>query len=322
MMVFLAAVVGVAGTTGVLRAADRRTDDIVRVDGLDLVLTSVPDDGPAENYLLVGSDTREGVDPNSPDFGGIGDTTEVGGRRSDTIMILRREKDGGAALLSLPRDLWVEIAGTGESNRINSAYSDGPQRLASTITQSLGIPIHHYVEVDFVGFKRIIDQIGGVEICIEYATRDLHTGLDLQPGCQKLDGVQSLAYARSRYYEEFRDGDWQTDPRSDLGSHRAPATLHAGRGQRRPRNAPVIAVRFREACSTRSSPRCASIRRSIRSRRVRRCAGPPPRSSTPTRCRCTATTVNGNAILRLDDGSEVILDYFRGVGPAPPPTGT
>ncbi|HEX4980048.1 MAG TPA: LCP family protein, partial [Ilumatobacteraceae bacterium] len=217
LMVFLAGAVGVAGTTGVLRAADRRTDDIVRVEGLELVLTSVPDDGPAENYLLVGSDTREGVDPNAPDFGGIGDTSDVGGRRSDTIMILRREKDGGAALLSLPRDLWVEIAGTGESNRINSAYTEGPQRLASTITQSLGIPIHHYVEVDFVGFKRIIDEIGGVEICIEFATRDLHTGLALQPGCQKLDGVQSLAYARSRYYEEFRDGDWRIDPRADLG---------------------------------------------------------------------------------------------------------
>ena len=245
MMVFLAGVVGVAGTTGVLRAADRRTDDIVRVGGLELVLTSVPDDGPAENYLLVGSDTREGVDPNSPDFGGIGDTAEVSGRRSDTIMILRREKDGGAALLSLPRDLWVEIAGTGESNRINSAYSDGPQQLASTITQALGIPIHHYVEVDFVGFKRIIDQIGGVEICIEFATRDLHTGLDLQPGCQKLDGVQSLAYARSRYYEEFRDGEWRIDPRSDLGRIERQQLFMRAAVNGALVNPPVVAVRFR-----------------------------------------------------------------------------
>ena len=218
MGVFLAGVVGVAGTTGVLHAANRRTDDIVRVGGLHVVLTSVPDDGPAENYLPRRFGRAGGCRPQLTE-NSVGSATrpEVSGRRSDTIMILRREKDGGAALLSLPRDLWVEIAGTGQSNRINSAYSDGPQQLASTITQALGIPIHHYVEVDFVGFKRIIDQIGGVEICIEFAARDLHTGLDLQTGCQKLDGVQSLAYARSRYYEEFRDGQWTIDPRSDLG---------------------------------------------------------------------------------------------------------
>ena len=273
-----------------------------------------------ENYLLVGSDTREGVDPNSPDFGGIGDTAEVGGRRSDTIMILRREKDGGAALLSLPRDLWVEIAGTGQSNRINSAYSDGPQQLASTITQSLGIPIHHYVEVDFVGFKRIIDQIGGVEICIEYATRDLHTGLDLQPGCQKLDGVQSLAYARSRYYEEFRDGQWQIDPRLRPGSHRAPATLHAGRRQRRPRNlqsSPFGSGGVLDAVV--SSVRIdASVDPIKAGEALRRAAAEKLDTYTLP---VYGDEVDGNAILRLDEGSEVILDYFRGVGPAPPPTG-
>jgi LCP family protein required for cell wall assembly len=321
MMVFLAAAVGVAGTTGVLRAADRRTDDIVRVEGLELVLTSVPDDGPAENYLLVGSDTREGVDPNAPDFGGIGDTSEVGGRRSDTIMILRREKDGGAALLSLPRDLWVEIAGTGGSDRINSAYSEGPQRLASTITQSLGIPIHHYVEVDFVGFKRIIDQIGGVEICIEFATRDLHTGLALQPGCQKLDGVQSLAYARSRYYEEFRDGDWRIDPRADLG--------RIERQQLFMRAAVNGALETVQSSPFGSGGVLDAVISSVRidasvdpikaGEALRRAAAEKLDTYTLP---VFGDTVDGNSILRLGDGAEVILDYFRGVGPAPAPTGT
>jgi LCP family protein required for cell wall assembly len=321
MMVFLAGVVGVAGTTGVLRAADRRTDDIERVDGLELVLTSVPDDGPAENYLLVGSDTREGVDPNSPDFGGIGDTSEVSGRRSDTIMILRRERDGGAALLSLPRDLWVDIAGTGESGRINGAYSEGPQRLASTITQSLGIPVHHYVEVDFVGFKRIIDQIGGVELCIEFATRDLHTGLDLQPGCQKLDGVQSLAFARSRYYEEFREGDWRIDARADLGRiERQQLFMRAAV------NGALEAVQSSPFGSggvldaVVSSVRIdASVDPIKAGEALRRAAAEKLDTYTLP---VYGDTVGDQAILRLGDGADVVLDYFRGVGPAPPPTGT
>ena len=321
MMVFLAAVVGIAGTTGVLRAADRRTDDIVRVGGLELVLTSVPDDGPAENYLLVGSDTREGVDPNAPDFGGIGDVTEVGGRRSDTIMILRRETDGGAALLSLPRDLWVEIAGTGQSNRINSAYSEGPQRLASTITQSLGIPIHHYVEVDFVGFKRIIDQIGGVEMCIEFATRDLHTGLNLQPGCQKLNGVQSLAFARSRYYEEFREGAWRIDQRADLG--------RIERQQLFMRAAVNGALETVQSSPFGSGGVLDAVVSSVRidasvdpikaGEALRRAADEKLDTYTLP---VYGDTVDGNAILRLGDGADLILDYFRGVGPAPAPTGT
>ncbi len=214
-MVGVAVGVGVLGTVGVLRAADARTAGIARIDGLSAVLAG--DDGPAQNFLLVGSDTREGADPSSSDFGSMGDASQVTGRRSDTIMILRKDDDGTAALVSLPRDLLVEIAGTGRQDRINSAYAEGPEQLAQTVTESLGVPIHHYVEVDFQGFKRIVDEIGGVDLCIQYATRDLNTGLALQPGCQTLDGTQSLAFARSRYYEEFRDGDWQMDPTADLG---------------------------------------------------------------------------------------------------------
>ena len=67
------------------------------------------------------------------------------------------------------------------------------------------------------GFQRLVDAIGGVEICVDFATQDLNSGLHLNPGCQTLDGAQGLAYARSRHYQEFRDGDWQEDPRADLG---------------------------------------------------------------------------------------------------------
>ncbi len=101
----LALVVGAVGAFGVIRAANDRTSDIERIEGLELVLT--PQDGPARNYLLIGSDTRENADPSEADFGGIGDSNAVTGRRSDTIMILRQEQDGnGAAIVeSAPRPL-------------------------------------------------------------------------------------------------------------------------------------------------------------------------------------------------------------------------
>jgi anionic cell wall polymer biosynthesis LytR-Cps2A-Psr (LCP) family protein len=185
----------------------------------------------------------------------------------------------------------------------------------------LAIPIHHYVEVDFVGFKRIIDQIGGVEICIEFATRDLHTGLALQPGCQKLDGVQSLAYARSRYYEEFRDGDWRIDPRADLG--------RIERQQLFMRAAVNGALETVQSSPFGSGGVLDAVVSSVRidasvdpikaGEALRRAAAEKLDTYTLP---VFGDTVGDQAILRLDDGSEVILDYFRGVGPAPPPTGT
>src|SRR5690606_17839728 len=85
----LAVFVGAFGAFGIIRAANARTGDVKRIEGLELVLTA--QDGPAQNYLLIGSDTRENADPSDPDFGSIGDTGDVQGRRSDTIMILRQE---------------------------------------------------------------------------------------------------------------------------------------------------------------------------------------------------------------------------------------
>jgi LCP family protein required for cell wall assembly len=172
-----------------------------------------------ENYLLVGSDSRENADPDSPDYGGIGDANETGGRRSDTIMVLRFDPStNSGALLSLPRDLFVPISGTGKKNRINSAYAAGPDVLVKTIQEALGIPIHHYVEIDFNGFKKMVEAVGGVNVWFDYPSRDKHTGLFVeQTGCVKLDGVQALQFARSRYFEQFRDGQWQQDAASDLG---------------------------------------------------------------------------------------------------------
>ena len=130
-------------------------------------------------------------------------------------------------LLSIPRDLWLPIAGTGSEDRINTAYSNGRQTLIDTIQESLGIPINHYIEVDFSGFQRLVEAIGGVPMWFDTAMRDQHTGLVINgEGCVNLDGEQALALARSRSLEYVEDGGWHTDPTGDL-EQTASATLTA-----------------------------------------------------------------------------------------------
>jgi LCP family protein required for cell wall assembly len=196
-----------------------RLDQVPRLAELDGVLTALDSSSAVENYLLVGSDTRDGADPNDPDFGGIGDASTTTGRRSDTIMVLRYDRSlGTVAMLSLPRDLWVDIAGGRGEDRINSAYNDGAATLVRTVQESLGLPVHHYLEVNFQGFKHIVDSIGGVPVCVLHPARDANTGLAIDvPGCTRLDGLRSLQYARSRYYEELVDDEWHVDGTADLG---------------------------------------------------------------------------------------------------------
>lgn len=311
----LAIIVGAVGAAGVIRAANQRTADVERIEGLEDILVAV--DGPAVNYLMIGSDSREGSDPDSPDFGGIGDTGAVQGRRSDTIMILRQEKDGdGAALMSIPRDLLVTIAGSGKQDRINSAYNQGPEVLAATITQELGIPINHVVDIDFFGFKDLVDTVGGATICFDFVTRDENSGLAQEPGCNLLDGVQALAYARSRNYEEFRDGQWRKDPTADLG-----------RIQRQ--QAFISSTVNATLAKLQADPFLASELIESVSASVRIDNGLDPISAAGTLRKAFSAglatyqldvrgeTFNSKAILRLNDSSKPILDYFRGVGPLP-----
>ncbi|MGD9795075.1 MAG: LCP family protein [Acidimicrobiia bacterium] len=191
--------------------------DVRRIDLADS-LDDIANRGP-ENYLVVGSDSRAGADPNSPDYGSMGDEGDVGGKRSDTIMILRLDPGAGTAtLLSLPRDLYVTIAGSKTKRRINSAYSKGPDTLIATVKENFAIPINHYIEIDFQGFKSMVDALGGVGVWFDTPVRDKNTGLVIsQPGCATLNGVQALAYARSRHLQ-WNDGKkWRTDGTGDLG---------------------------------------------------------------------------------------------------------
>jgi LCP family protein required for cell wall assembly len=171
--------------------------------------------GQGTNYLIVGSDSRQGIDPQAPDAGAfLGEA--VSGERTDTIMVLRMQ-GSGSALLSIPRDLWVKNPVTGEMGRINSVYHDGPAALVQAV-RNLGIPVQHYVEIDFVSFAKLVDAVGGITVEFPHPARDTHSGLDVPTaGRVTLDGAQALAYVRSRYYEELVDGSWRTDPTSDLG---------------------------------------------------------------------------------------------------------
>jgi LCP family protein required for cell wall assembly len=162
-------------------------------------------------YLIVGSDNRENL-PDDLDQGNFGD---FGGARADVI-ILAQVVDGRRQLLSIPRDLRVEIPGQGV-NKVNAAYAfGGPDLLVETVANATGIRANHYLEVEFGGFAGIIDALGGIELDFPYAARDAKSGLSVEAGTHTVDGATALAYARSRSYEELRDGAWVPQGGGDI----------------------------------------------------------------------------------------------------------
>ena len=187
-------------------------------------LGKTPSDG-SVNLLVVGSDTRQGLRD-----GGFGDAA---GQRSDVIILVHLVPAARhAAVLSIPRDLYVPVAGTGGSAKINSAFNHGPGQLVQTIQESLDIPIHHYLLVNFDGFREVVDALGGVSMYFPRPVRDDNNGRNesgLQvprPGCRRLDGDQALALARSRYFQyQDKAGRWRGDPGTDLGRIRRQQTM-------------------------------------------------------------------------------------------------
>ena len=163
----------------------------------------------AINFLVVGSDTRDNLTGAEAQRAGKG---EIEGQRSDTIMILRadpaRER---AAILSIPRDLWVQMPESEEHAKINNAFEvGGHDMLARAITNNLGIPIHHYIEVDFVAFRNLVNTVDGVPFYFPTPARDPYSDLNIpEAGCVMLDGNQALALVRSRHYQAMEDGRYR-----------------------------------------------------------------------------------------------------------------
>lgn len=212
-----ALVLSLAGALGIVRATNSALDGVRRTGAVVPVL-SAPTEG-VVNYLLVGSDSRAGADPNDEDFNSVGSENATPGMRSDTIIVVRRDtRTGGIALMSVPRDLWVKIGDSEKHQKINSAYQRGPDVLVRTVQRALNVPIHHYLEINFSGFKRIVDAIGGVHVCVDAPSRDKATGFYIgRRACKRVDGAMALNYARSRYFEEKIDGTWRIDGTGDVG---------------------------------------------------------------------------------------------------------
>lgn len=188
-----------------------------QVDRIDVDLADVAH-GQPRNYLIVGSDSRESVDADDPNAALFLGDEAPGGQRSDSIAILRIDPDEERIdVLSIPRDLWVTLP-DGSENRINAAYAQSTQTLIDTIDENLGIPVHHFAEVDFVGFQQLIDALGGVPMYFASPVRDSNSGLSVtDPGCVTLDGPQGLAFARSRHLQWKDSSGWHTDGSGDLG---------------------------------------------------------------------------------------------------------
>lgn len=156
-------------------------------------------------YLLVGSDSREGLTRAERSSLGTGSNE---GRRTDSIILVHVPSGGGrSALISIPRDSFLPIPGNG-TNKVNAAFAiGGPALLVQTLEQATGLRIDGYVEIGFGGFARVVDSLGGVRICVPFPMNDRDAHINLKKGCQVLDGKNALGFVRAR----------KSDPRGDIG---------------------------------------------------------------------------------------------------------
>ncbi|MBN2177561.1 MAG: LCP family protein [Demequinaceae bacterium] len=151
-------------------------------------------DTPGQTFLIVGSDSRDG-------WADDGTT----GARTDTIMVLHRPETGPTALISIPRDSYVEIPGHGK-NKINAAFAfGGPALLVETVEDLTGLTIDRYLEIGFAGVSDVVDALGGVELCYDKDVNDPHSTLVWTAGCHEADGTTALAFARMRYSDPIGD---------------------------------------------------------------------------------------------------------------------
>lgn len=170
----------------------------------DLPQTTAPEEA-YETFLIVGGD-------------------EVSGAADVILYLVNPTNSAKPFMVSIPRDLYVENACTGGNSRINALIHgcsnrdvNGPSLLSYTVGQFTGIEVDHFVLFDFSGFEKIIDAVGGVEICVDYAVYDQKAELSLPAGCTNATGAQALAWVRSRHTLQKINGSWKSVPgASDL----------------------------------------------------------------------------------------------------------
>lgn len=216
-IIFLAA----AGAGGLFFYARYRFDEIPKIHSKHLVKQAAKPGQPF-NVLLVGSDSRAFVS-NPTQVKAFGSGAVTAGERSDVTMVARFvPATKSVTVMSIPRDLWVDIPGNVSSvsgmNRINAAYNSGPDLLIQTIEDVLQIPINHYISVGFDGFSGMVNALGGVTMDFPTAVKDAYTGLDVTTlGCQVVNGTVALQLVRSRHLEYVnQNGYWEYDGLSDF----------------------------------------------------------------------------------------------------------
>ncbi len=162
------------------------------------------DDELFTSYLLVGNDAS--------------------GFLADVIIYVLQPADGGDPIMvSLPRDLYVWNVCDRSFVRLNAglggcaSFASGTEMLAILVEDYTGIPVDHSIRVDFSGFSRIVDAMGGITICVDHPTRDIKAHLEItRTGCRRADGTTALAWVRSRHTEQLRNGSWVQVGASDF----------------------------------------------------------------------------------------------------------
>ena len=215
-------VLAAIGAGGLYFYANYRFDQIKKVHAKHLVRTAPVGNQQPLTLLLVGSDSRAFVD-NATQVKAFGSDADAGGQRSDVTMAVRIDPAAKTVtILSIPRDLWVDIPGDvtdiSGMNRINAAFNSGPDLLVQTIEKDLDIPINHYASVGFQGFSGMVNALGGVTMDFPTQVKDQYTGLDVTtPGCQVVNGTTALQLVRSRHlYYKNSEGEWVYDGQSDF----------------------------------------------------------------------------------------------------------
>jgi LCP family protein required for cell wall assembly len=316
LFVGLAAVTAFAGAFGLVRATNAQLDKVARIPEVSQVLSPASDN--VENYLLVGSDSRASIDPSDPDFASIGSTEDAGGQRSDSMIVMRYDKkEKSVALMSIPRDLWAAIGVGEKKDRINVAYQEGSASLVRTVQRALNIPIHHYMEIDFGGFREMVDAVGGVRICFEVPSRDQQTGFVVaRPGCPVLSGKRALAYTRARYFQQKIDGEWREDPSRDIGRSTrqrefitALMKQAASYATEHPFEVEQLMDAFAANLKVDSNLSLVDMARKLRPA----ASGDVSSYTLPTE----NDMVGDKAVLQLTQEAPTLLAYFAGTGPAP-----
>ncbi len=180
----------------------------------DILATDTAPGAPV-NFLIIGTDSAEGIDPDDP----IAFRREVDPRNrfnADTVALVRVDPTSGQAwVMSIPRDLAIEHPRTGVEYKVNMlTLVEGPELLAEAISAEFDIQLNHYVQLDFLAFRAVVDQLGGVSVWFDNPARDQASHFEVLDipeggGCVHMDGTMALNYVRSRAYEEFIDGTWR-----------------------------------------------------------------------------------------------------------------